>query len=52
MASTPMAAIVITVSRTDSPLFTDDEDTEKFMVSAFSRLAAVSNESRVRVESS
>ena len=52
MASTPMAAIVVTVSRTDSPLFTDDDDTEKFMVSAFSRLAAVSNDSRVRVESS
>ena len=52
MASTPMASMVSTVSRSDSPLFTDDDDTEKFRVSAESRLAACSNDSRVRVESS
>ena len=52
MASTPMASMVRAVSRSDSPLFTDELPTLKFMVSAESRLAAVSNESRVRVESS
>ena len=52
IASTPIASIVSTVSRNDSPLFTDDVPTLKFIVSAESRLAAVSNESRVRVESS
>ena len=51
-ASTPIASIVSTVSRTDSPLLTDDDDTEKLIVSADSRLAAVSKLSRVRVESS
>ena len=50
MASTPMASIVATVSRSDSPLFTDDVGTEKFRVSADSRLAACSKLSRVRVE--
>ena len=48
----PMASIVSIVSRTDSPLFTDDDDTAKHIVSADSRLAAVSKLSRVRVESS
>ena len=48
----PMASMVSMVSRTDSPLFTDDEDTAKLMVSAESRLAAVSKLRRVRVESS
>ena len=52
MASTPMAAIVVTVSRMDSPLLTDEEETEKFIVSAESRLAACSKLRRVRVESS
>ena len=52
MASTPMASMVATVSRSDSPFFTDEVPTLKFMVSADSRLAAVSNDSRVRVESS
>ena len=47
-----MAVIVSTVSRTDSPFLTEDDDTEKFMVSADSRLAAVSKDRRVRVESS
>ena len=51
-ASMPIASIVSTVSRSDSPLFTDEVDTEKFMVSADSRLAAVSKDSRVRVDSS
>ena len=48
----PMASIVVTVSRNDSPFFTDELETEKFMVSADRRRAAVSNESRVRVDSS
>ena len=52
MASTPIASIVSAVSRSDSPFFTDDVLTLKFIVSADSRLAAVSNDSRVRVESS
>ena len=52
MASTPIASIVWTVSRSDSPFFTDDEPTLKVIVSADSRLAAVSKLSRVRVESS
>ena len=52
MASTPIASMVCTVSRSDSPFFTDDVPTLKVIVSADSRLAAVSNESRVRVESS
>ena len=52
IASIPMASMVWTVSRTDSPLFTDDERTVKFRVSAESCLAAASNDSRVRVLSS
>jgi hypothetical protein len=52
MQSTPIAWIVSTVSRSDSPFFTEDVPTLKFMVSAERRLAAVSNERRVRVESS
>ncbi len=51
-ASTPMASMVNTVSRSDSPLATAEVATLKFMVSADNRLAAASNESRVRVESS
>ena len=48
----PIASIVFTVSRSDSPFFTDDEPAVNVIVSALSRLAAVSNERRVRVESS
>ena len=44
MASTPMASMVSTVSRSDSPFFTDEVPTLKVMVSAESRLAAVSND--------
>ena len=51
-ASMPMARCVSTVSRRLSPFFTLDEPTLKVIVSAESRLAAVSNQSRVRVESS
>ena len=52
MASTPNELMVSTVSRRDSPFFTDDDATEKVIVSAERRLAAVSKLSRVRVESS
>ena len=52
MASMPMASMVSTVSRSDSPLLTDEVLTEKFTVSAERRLAAVSKERRVRVLSS
>ena len=51
-ASTPMAATVSTVSRSDSPFLTDEEATAKESTSADSRLAAVSKENRVRVDSS
>ncbi len=51
-ASTPMALIVSIVSRRLSPLLTLLDDTAKFIVSALSRLAAVSKLVRVRVESS
>src|ERR1700689_2829005 len=51
-ASTPMAATVSTVSRSDSPFLSDDEATAKERTSADKRLAAVSNENRVRVDSS
>ena len=51
-ASTPMAATVSIVSRRLSPLFTLDVATEKVIVSADSRFAAVSKLIRVRVESS
>jgi hypothetical protein len=52
MASTPMASTVWTVSRRLSPLAIEEPPTLKAIVSAESRLAAVSNESRVRVDSS
>ena len=52
IASMPIASIVFTVSSRLSPFFTDDEPTVNDMVSAERRLAAVSNERRVRVESS
>ena len=51
-ASTPIAAMVSIVSRKLSPLLTLLDDTAKFIVSALSRLAAVSKLVRVRVESS
>ena len=51
-ASTPMASMVSTVSRRDSPLLSELDDPVNVMTSADSRLAAASNESRVRVESS
>ncbi len=51
-ASIPMASTVSTVSRRDSPFFTDDEPAAKESTSADIRLAAVSNDIRVRVESS
>ena len=47
-----MASIVSTVSRRDSPLLSELDEPVKVMTSAESRLAAVSNDSRVRVESS
>ena len=51
-ASTPIAATVSIVSRRLSPLLTLDEPAVNVITSAESRLAAVSNDSRVRVESS
>ena len=51
-ASTPIALMVSMVSRRLSPLLTLLLDTAKFIVSALSRLAAVSKLVRVRVESS
>ena len=52
MASMPMASTVSTVSRNDSPFFKEDEPAAKERTSADIRLAAVSNDIRVRVESS
>jgi len=52
IASIPIASIVCTVSSRLSPFFTDDVPTENVIVSAPRRLAAVSNDRRVRVESS
>ena len=52
MASIPIASTVRTVSSSDSPFRSEDDPAEKVMVSAERRLAAVSNDSRVRVESS
>ena len=52
MASMPIASTVRTVSSSDSPFRREDEPAENVMVSAERRLAAVSNDSRVRVESS
>ena len=48
----PMASTVSTVSRRDSPFLTDEAATARESTSAESRLAAVSKESRVRVDSS
>ena len=52
MPSAPMAARVWAVSFRDSPLETLDPLAAKLMTSALSRLAAASNEMRVRVLSS
>ena len=51
-ASAPIACRVSAVSLSDSPLDTLDPLAEKLITSADSRLAASSNEIRVRVESS
>jgi hypothetical protein len=51
-ASTPMAATVSTVSRSDSPFDTDEPLALMLMTSADSHLPASSKEDRVRVESS
>ena len=51
-ASAPIASSVSAVSLSDSPLETLEPLAEKLMTSADSRLAAASNEIRVRVESS
>ncbi len=51
-ASIPMASMVSTVSRRDSPLLSDDEPAANESTSADIRLAAVSNDIRVLVESS
>ena len=51
-ASMPMASTVSTVSRRHSPFLTDELATARESTSAESRLAAVSKESRVRVDSS
>src|SRR5690625_613132 len=50
--STFIAKILFTVSISVSPLFTDEEDAEKFIVSAESRFSANSKDKRVRVLSS
>ena len=47
-----MASTVSTVSRSDSPFFTDEDPAAKESTSADIRLAAVSKDMRVRVESS
>src|ERR1700727_493819 len=52
MAAIPMASTVSTVSRRLSPFFTDELATASESTSAERRLAAVSNERRVRVDSS
>ena len=51
-ASTPIAATVSAVSRRDSPLEVEEPLPEMLMTSAESHLPAISNELRVRVESS
>ena len=51
-ASQPIASRVSAVSLSDSPFDSDEPLAEKLMTSAESRLAAASNEMRVRVESS
>ncbi len=51
-ASMPMASMVSTVSLSDSPFLSEDDAAEKERTSADMRLAAVSNDIRVRVDSS
>ena len=51
-ASTAMASMVRTVSRRDSPLLVEEPLPVMLMVSADIHLPAISNELRVRVESS
>ena len=51
-ASTPIASTVSTVSRSDSPLDTEEPLAATLMASADSHLPAISNDDRVRVESS
>src|SRR4030081_3574025 len=51
MTSTPIASIVCTVSRRDSPFFTDDVETEKFMLSADTMNFSVSTSSVKKGES-
>ena len=51
-ASMPRASMVSTVSRSDSPFLTEELATASERTSADSRLAAVSKERRVRVDSS
>ncbi len=48
----PIASIVCTVSRRLSPFLTDELAAVNVIMSADRRFAAVSNERRVRVESS
>jgi hypothetical protein len=48
----PSASTVRTVSTSDSPLVTDDVDAAMFVTSAPRFLAAVSNDTRVRVDGS
>jgi hypothetical protein len=49
-ASAPAARRVRAVSRSDSPLETEDPDALTLMTSALIHLPATSNETRVRVE--
>ena len=49
-ASAPAARSVSAVSRSDSPLDTEEPDALTLMVSALIHLAATSNDTRVRVE--
>ena len=51
-ASTPIAATVSTVSRSDSPLDTEEPFALTLITSADSHLPAISKDERVRVESS
>ena len=48
--SAPIAESVSAVSRSDSPLATDDPDALTLTVSALIHLPAISNDTRVRVE--
>ena len=52
MASGAIASRLRAVSMSDSPFVTDDDEADMFTASAESRLAAISNDVRVRVEDS